>query len=163
MRLLKTALSSIVLGILLLPLSCKKQEKVNSDDLEGRWGLIYTEITEKVSGKIVNQDSGEYNPYNPSDEEDELVDILNIEGYKYMIQFSHWDVKKAHWVSESGQTVIIKNNKVYTEGHEDEATGISASGERLILEASGTYYDEYDGNGMVDYYAKKTYRKMCSF
>ena len=59
--------------------------------------------------------------------------------------------------------MIIKKNKVYTEGHENEATGINVSGERLILEASGTLYDEYDVKEMVDYHGKRIYRKISSF
>lgn len=155
----------ITLGLLLFLNGCKK-ESIESYEIEGTWGRIHEEYVEKASGKIVYESSTNYNPFKPTSEEDELIDILNIEGNRYMIEFSYWNNKKSSWEksSDGPNTFRLINNRIEFEEKVDVdgsmITFFTFSKDRLTLEASGSYFEE---GQKIDAEMKIIYRKMSSF
>lgn len=104
-------LSLVVLICLLV--SCIKDAAVKKN-IEGTWGLVYSEASEKDNGELVNEYKRGCNPFAPGSEYDLIIVITKVSNNEYVVTSSNWDPKEQAWISDNSvSTITIKGDNAY--------------------------------------------------
>lgn len=148
--------------------SCNKEPK-NEHPLEGVWAFMSEEIIYKdADGKIVDQYKHEYNPFNPSTNNDMKLEFTWVSENDYTAKLFRWNPEDKKWESSNRpfEVSIRDGNKLFSSaglsGEMAEAGTITFSGDMFILEGtrkklSLSISDEDSG---ITEYLKETYKRM---
>ena len=147
--------------------SCNKEPK-DEHPLAGVWAFMSEEVIYKdADGKIVDQHKYEYNPFNPSTNNDMKVEFTWVSANDYSANSFEWNTVDKKWESSRPFEVSIRDgNKLFTTGGLNgemvEAGTITFSGDMFILEGTRKKLSislSEEDTGITEY-LKETYKRM---
>ena len=120
----------------------------------GSWGLSYFEWQEYLDGELYDEDSYEYNPTNPSSDDDMKLEISHVDGNDYLFKSYEWSPRNNDWKQIASFTMTIEGGKATYDG---ETITFKTSGNTLTITTEETDIDE-DGSWV--YRTKNVYKRL---
>lgn len=138
-----------VLGVSFV--SCSSDDDVNSNDLEGIWGLVHSEGYDYEDPEEPLEWNENYNPLNPNSYDDLKIEIINTNGNTYLFTQYYWSSYYKSWRMDTKLTATLNGKTLSFDG------GIK--GAILTLNSTQLVTERKEGN---TFYIKQTFRKLSS-
>ena len=140
------AMLSVSLG------SCSSDDDVNSNELEGIWGLVHSEGYDYEDPEEPLEWNENHNPLNPNSYDDLKIEIINTNGNTYLITQYYWSPYSKTWQMDDTRITATLNGKTLILNGGFKGTILTLNSTQLVIERK-------EGN---KYYVKETYRKLSS-